>query len=228
MTKSKNKSGRNSDLSGKQKSAIVSAIKLGRKIGELFPGIAEDYRGGMTIAKIVDEYGLNSHFKIAGSVARTAVYFAISGYDGNFSIAEQDPYPGLIADKEEIKRIARKNIEKGSSMSGLAQKKLKTGIHAQTPAEKIKIGRDSAKTKGLVPFSDKEFRLINELSQQLEFKRKTRVNAKKIADAVNEELHDGKTVRTAKNITKALVRAERYKKEGLSFAEKSQKMKKKS
>lgn len=189
---------------------IVRAIILGNELTETHPQIAEDYRSGLTQKMIAEKHRIKN---------KTAIHFALNGYDGSFLLAKRmDSYPGLIADKEELERLARKHSKDALMVSGQEQKKMKIGIHAQTREEKIKNGRDSARAKGLVPFSDKEYKFIFEMGQKNEFKRGKITDAKKLAAATNKKFHRGRQVRTRRTVTKALRRAKAYKAKKLSFA----------
>lgn len=207
-----------SDLSPEQIGAIELGIILGKKIQKLFPQIAEDYRKGLSGKTIEKKYKIKEIFRVKDGVAIKAVYSAIGGYNGNFHNSRQEPYPGLITDREELKKIAERNNVESGKKSGLMQVKEKMGIHSQTPNDKVELGRLASAANGKITFSDEELQFIYELAQKPEFQRRTRIHAMKIAKEVNKKFHNNEETRKPRSIQKAFIRAKIYKNKKLSFA----------
>jgi hypothetical protein len=191
------------DLSGSQKKAIRDGLEIARNIIQNFPLIAADYRTGLSQAAIVKKYQLADVFKTDEQTTTKAVSVALRGYDGKFRnlFPEIDNFPGLIGG-EGMDILAQEHRQR----SGEAQWIESGGIHAQTTDERIKVGRQGAVAQGKNPLSNNEIAEINLLAAQVEFQRNTRINAQKIADALNKKFYQGRDVRTPRQIVKFLSR----------------------
>jgi hypothetical protein len=221
------------DLSDQQKAAIIRSITLGRQIQEDFPEVAEDYRNAeSSLSKIVEKYGLTGKYGVKYRVAETALLHALRGYDGHMRIAEEEPYSGLIANREEAKQIGvvhnsesarvtgKQMVEEQRGIFGLSKERRSEigqesgkkqfergiGIHAQTPAERREIGRLGAISQGKLPYSDEEIAYIRELAKNPFYQRRSSINAMKISEEVNRKFHDGVETRTPEHIKKIFFR----------------------
>jgi len=208
-----------SEFTEKQCGAVILAIRLGKDAQDMFPAMADDYRNGFSARKIVEKYKIKEIFGVEEGVARTIVYNALGGYEGNFVSSKHRAYPGLIEDKEEFKRLAKRNNSESGRKSGLKQFKLKKGIHAQTPRDRLELGSFITIAKGRVPYTEEEFLDIYKLAHTPEFKMGTRIKAEKIAKAVNNKYHKGEEVRNSDKITKAFMRIKRYIEQGILTVE---------
>lgn len=135
------------DLNVSQLRAIKKAACLGRILQDNLPGIAQDYRDGLSQPKIAEKYDIMGKYHVGENTARNAVAFALRGHDNNSGI---ESYPGLIPDKDELSKLGlehqvaaianaltpevRKNSGKKAYKQGL-------GIHARTHEQRIKDSR---------------------------------------------------------------------------------------
>lgn len=216
-------------LSDGQKGGIKQSIALGEDLQRHIPQIAQDYRAGLSLMDIVNKYNIQSAYNVGVSVANNAVYLALAGYDGRFNMFPKPQYPGLIpsADMQILGRnhnastgsligkmlkqtgrgifsISKAERERIGRASGLAQYAKGLGIHSQTREEKRESGRLGITAKGKIPWSDEEIRYVIQLSTNPDYRRKTRIHAQRIYRGVNETHHQGKEVRSPRDITKLL------------------------
>jgi len=208
-----------SEITEKQCGAVILGIRLGKTIQDMFPAMAEDYQNGLSARQIVEKYKIKEIFGVKEGVARTVVYNALGGYDGNFISSKHEAYPGLIEDKEEFKRLAKRHNAESGREAGLKQFKLKKGIHAQTPRDRLELGSFITIAKGRVPYTEEEFLYIYKLAHTPEFKMGIRIKASKVAKAVNNKFHKGEEVRNSDKITKAFMRIKRYIEQGVLTVE---------
>jgi hypothetical protein len=89
-------------------------------------------------------------------------------------------------------------------------------IHGQTRGEKQEAGRAGAKKSGANPYDHEELSRLHQLLGNPEFRRKTRVNAHKIAEVLNLEFHNSELVRTSQGVRQQICRVTRRLKETLS------------
>lgn len=188
------------ELSDSQKAAIKYSLEPGKVIQARFPEIADDYKCGMTQDEILEKYKIGEIFSLGNiSTARMAVSNALRGYDGGMGlVTDIAAYPGLIAGRVELANIAKDHRVAGI-VKQLDQKK---GIHGQTATERRTVGRLGAIAIGGNPFTDKEETLMEELAASPDYRHKSRINAGRIAEEINVQLHNGETVRTAKQVVK--------------------------
>ena len=192
------------ELDDKQKAAIRLSLGLGRIVQIKFPEIADDYRRGMTQDEILEKYNIRQIFSLTNiNTARMVISSALRGYDGRMSqVTNVAPYPGLIADSAELVVLAKDHRVAGIIKQMDDQK----GIHGQTGEDHKRIGRLGAKAIGGNPFTDEEEALVQELAADLTYRRKSRINAQKIAAQINASLHNGAEVRNARQIRKVYCR----------------------
>ena len=182
--------------------AMRRAITLGRTLqDEVGEEIRSLYVGGQNVSDIVDKLNVQKLYgPITINVARTAVYKAIIGYQGE--LRGISPYQGLIDGKDELKKLGRDHIRKVGGMNGrkIFEQKIGVhgrsleqmredgrkagslsgpknfrsglGIHAQTHEQKVELGREAALTRGEVIWTDRELRDLYELSQQEDYRHR--------------------------------------------------------
>ncbi|MEK6855809.1 MAG: hypothetical protein AABX66_01480 [Nanoarchaeota archaeon] len=217
-----------------QMAAIVRGVLDGRLIQTTLPEIAEAYRIGKTVDKIVEEYDIIHRFNIPTfTSARNAIKFALRGYDGEMS-AEQlrdVMYPGLL-DAIELERLGKEHVSSGASKwskenyrngsglfgiteeqriinatkAGKTVKRLGKGIHAMDSAGKRAAAQKGNEMRGYICFSREEEQAIYDLSQQPEmsYGHKGYVNSWKVARKINNMFHHGHEVRNNLSISRKL------------------------
>ena len=100
---------------------------------------------------------------------------------------------------------------RGGNISGLKNYQEKVGIHGRTSEQ---MNQDSLKgvvSRGCIPWSKDEAEYAYSLSQTSQYQcnngaNKGKSNNKKIAETLNNELHDGQLIRTPKSIEAKLFR----------------------
>ena len=215
-------------ISQEELNGMVFSVKIGRKLQVEYPTIADDYRSGLSINSIIERYNITEKYGIKIKTAENAVRYALRGYDGSISITEEDVYPGLILDKDELLNIAhihnvdaskkigermkgegrgifgmsKKEVAEAGKKSGNLQFKNGIGIHAQTIEEHREMGKKIAESQNKIVFSDEEIEFIRTKITDPDYQRGTRINVKKIAELLNESFFDGCEVRTATSVKK--------------------------
>ena len=122
-----------SSLTGEQLFAIRKAGELGKRLQEDFPEIADEYRNGMTLAKISLEYCIQELYDARTSgIARSAVRDALVGYD-----FDGISYLGLIEDPEERRNIGLEHHRE----SGKTLYEMGKGIHGRTAEQMSEHGK---------------------------------------------------------------------------------------
>lgn len=174
-------------LNQKQIAAINLAKRLGKKIAQDYPQIAEDYRRGSTIKKIAENYGFAGEYRlITGKNTWNCLVSALE-----ILIPEEErqvlgrQHMQMTGKKgyEESKGIFSLRVEelgearrKGGLISGRINGrevyKEKKGIHAQSKEEKRKFGKIGILAQGRKPFSDNEKIYFFELCESLEYQYK--------------------------------------------------------
>lgn len=192
---------------------IAKAIDLGKRIQELFPEIAEDYRNGNSLLDIVNKYGIQEEFGIKEATAKKSVSFALRGYGGEFKFffSNKPVYTGLI-DSSELLEIAKiHGVDSGKKLGGKYGSKIgeltfknKTGIHSQTNKEKSNSGKKGLVSQGKTPWTDEELKTAYEMSFNPSYRRGIRVNTGKIAEEINSWFHNRNQIRTSFSVTRAL------------------------
>lgn len=202
-------------IGSKQISAIELGIMLGKEIQVKFSDIAEKYKNDWSLSKLVAHFRIETVFNVKFKVAETAVYRALSGYDGTFRNITVDAYPGLLS-KEELKKHGEDHNQKSGEIVGKKMFENKKGFFAFTQQEKDKARHDSIIASGNVPYTEEELDYIELLASQKEYQKGSCVKVFEIAFEVNLKFHRGAEVRTASTITKARIR--RRKREELKKA----------
>lgn len=216
----------------KERAGMLFSIQLGKSLQETYPTMAADYRSGSSIAEIIKKYDLIKHYSVTYETARMGVRYALTGYEGEITISREAKYRGLIESTEEQAKIANEhNVATGRKVgldlrdakkglfalspemkseigrkSGKAQFEKGIGIHSQTIEERKKSGRALAESLGMTVFSDEEISFIKEKIDDPEYQRRTRINAKKLSDVLNDTFHGGSAIRTPRSIRKIVYR----------------------
>jgi predicted DNA-binding WGR domain protein len=181
----------------KQISASVQARRTGLLIQHTFPQISDDYREGLTHARIVTKHSLDKYFEISYKNACIAVGFAIRGNNGQFGVRE---YQGLITDTKELERLCSEHRRK--SARNLDQSIYRAAGLAGARALNRTVWTDSILTKDEYAPSEDDF--AYRLSLLEDYRRGKLVNNKKIAQQLNDVFHTGREIRTAKSISAKL------------------------
>ncbi len=191
------------------------------------PDLVEKYQ-------IKEQYNLKTH--TAKNAIRYALKGYDGRYDGIKHALKIgiDSYPGLLEDNEEARELGRlhrqdnarahnqrlKQEGKGFFGQTLEEKseagkkggqisfENKLGIHARTPEQMHKRGRDLAESQGKTIYGEEEIQYITELSQHPHYKRGSRLNMSAIVEEVNRKFHRNQPVRTAKSIDHLLRHSE--------------------
>ena len=141
------------DLTPQQIGAIMRSIRLGRTLQQEHPEIADLYRRGYHIRRIVEEIDIKSEYDVTERVAWNGVYYAISGSHGFLETANYEE----IIPEDERERLGAKHLSESSSKNGRRSYEEKKGIHAQTTEEKRELGRRMyEKRDGLFGMSKKQ------------------------------------------------------------------------
>ena len=127
-------------LSGEQRRAIRLAAVIGDEIRKNHPGIADEYRSGLTAPKLVARHGFVHRYAVSRRAAINAVRNAIRGYSGPF----YEPYHGLVADSAERENLALAH----NRQTGTEEYERKRGIHALTHQQKVDAGRKGGLIRG--------------------------------------------------------------------------------
>lgn len=201
-------------LTNRQIAAMHINIELGMTLQQDHPEIAELYKKGYTLSKIVDKLNIMSDYNASSEVARVGVYCAIAGYDGKLGI---DSYNGLINSAERT-RIGKEHIKKVGIDLAKKMRKERKGIFTWTREQHseagkkggIKGGRRSVIARGFTLWTEDEISLAYQLSQQPEYqwsegKYKGKLNLKKIT---HELIKKGYSERTP-NAVGRVIREER-------------------
>ena len=200
--------------------AIIHSIKLGRQLKIDYPEIAEDYRLGFFIPKIIKKYKIMLRYNVNKNIAINSIKRAISGHNGTFNI---DSYEGLITDPSELEKLRLKHNEDnrnllnrlGLDISGLTTEErreigsrigyiggyrsyeLKAGIHGRTIKQRMKDTRKGIKARGLSPWSNSEKKCAYNLSQIQKYRTGKKINTILIREEINRRYHKGKHIRSS-------------------------------
>jgi hypothetical protein len=116
-----------STLEDRQLGAMARATRLGRTLQEDHPEMASLYRSGVSLIKLVERLEIESEYHVSHSIARSGVYSALVGHNGEGNIPS---YKGLVT-KKEIKEIGLEHKRE----AGREGVKVKRGIHARSAAQ---------------------------------------------------------------------------------------------
>jgi hypothetical protein len=202
------------DISPEQVKGMIYSIEQGLRLRQEMPWIADAFKAGASINRISDvlrKKGLVNGTKrtVIGSVT-----YALKGYDGNNLSSRIAPYDGFF-DQEEYNDLwnqhnrgtTREMGRKFGRTNGLNALEKKTGIHAQTPEERLEAIRLGLIAQGKLPWKEEEIRDCFELSQKPEYRKgESRTNWIEISRKVNEKYHGGKNVRSNRAVAKAALR----------------------
>jgi len=188
-----------SELSGEQKIGIKNSIISAFKIQETIPTLADDFIKGSTLEQLVKKYDLESKLNCSYSTAINTVRIALVGYGGNMTFLEGEvpTFSGLI-DKETYDNIVKERMTNVGKKAFFEKK----GIHAQTIDEQKELGRLLSESQGKTVFSDEEIDFLKIKITDPEYQRKSRINAKKLSELLNQKFHGGREVRTPQSVKK--------------------------
>jgi hypothetical protein len=127
-------------LTSQQVGAIRLAAEIGGHIRMDHPGIAEEYRSGLTAPQLVARHGFDHRYGVSRRLAIAAVRKALCGYSGPY----YEPYRGLIEDRSERSGLALAH----NRQTGAEEYERKRGIHALTHEQKSAIGRIGGLIRG--------------------------------------------------------------------------------
>lgn len=152
---------------------IRRAIEKGRELLNN-PEIADEFREGSTLETIA-----STHLpEISPSIGRTAVSYALKGYDGNLTIFNESSYDGLIP-LAEYDALAKQH-----RLQGIAQQQENNvGIFAQTTEEQKAAGNALAEKTGVRIWTDEELELLLDCATNPtgNYTHGSRISAKKIS-----------------------------------------------
>lgn len=194
------------DISSSQMAAMELGISLGERLKTTFPEIGKLYKEGFTLSMLIERFNLTSFLGVKFKVAETAVYRALSGYDGSIKSVDVQTYKGLLT-KEEIDFYGKEHNRISGVEIGRKHFEQKTGMFAMSNTEKAEARRKSIIACGNVPYSDEELAFIEELAQNPEYiKNGGKVKVFEIAFEVNLKFHNGQEIRKPSSITKVRLR----------------------
>lgn len=169
---------------------IHTVLKYGLELQKLFPTIAQEYRK-LSCRKIAKKYKLATRFNIHLDTAISVVQKALRGYDGSIPSIHIEAYHGLLTEKE-MDTLGQEHVRLSGVKTGKAQVKAGTGIHAQTPMERVKAIYNALRARGIknpkpiVPFGEEEKKFIISLTKKKAYQRDGFICNQKIADMVNK------------------------------------------
>ena len=141
----------NIELTKEQITAIKRGVGLGRTLQKDYPEIADLYRQGYTLQKIVEKLDIKSHYNVSNNVACSGVHRAITGYHSN---PKDGFYDGLMDDNER-ESISRKHIQKNGVKVGYMFLKERKGLFGITPKQLAEAGRKGGHKAGTKLYREK-------------------------------------------------------------------------
>ena len=214
-----------------QKARLRFSVQAGKQIQLRYPQIAQEFLDGASFLDLVKKYNIQNELGLtSANTAESAVRFALVGFEAKPGVRDMESYSGLIEDKEVYKNAAKKHQQNQGATTGRLTQKEGSGIFAMTAEERSEVGRKSgtalferkvgvhcvsleqkmaygrkaAIANGLKPFSEEEILLIKKLALLDTFRRGIKIDAKKITEKVNQELHEGNQIRKSRQISKFL------------------------
>jgi hypothetical protein len=201
----------------------IKAISLSEKYGKIIAreleGVVEDYRNGSTILEIIEKYHIGERYGLTTErCCVTSVSNALgillskeerraleSEHHSKKAIELYEEGVGLFSLSEERKQEVR---SKAGKIGGQVSYSKGKGFFSLSEEEKrrnsSKGGKAAAVSQGHVPFEDDEKELVLELSQLLEYQKGSRIRTTKIAELLNQRLHNGENIRNERSITNLL------------------------
>lgn len=164
-------------------------------------GIAEDYKGGMSLGDIATNYDVCGKFGVEEGDARDIVHIALGGnresigpsFAGLLTPKEMEKYG-----KEHQRDAGMKTFKNGVGMFGLSER--------EEEQRNIRGGRAGAVLKGYVLWKKGEGSLAYILSMSDVYKSNRGISSKLIAECVNNLWHEGESVRNANSIRAFLMK----------------------
>jgi hypothetical protein len=197
-------------MSAEKTHAISLSVELGGILQRDHREIANMYRQGYTLDRIVDRLKIQSQYGIRiRKIALNAVDIALSGHRGGFG---HGPYEGLISDEERVK-LRREHYQNASRVS----QSNNTRIFRLNPETGRGLGLEKIQeinaSRGITSWvkrremiGDSACCITDEiesayfLSQLPEYQHGDLVNNAKIAERLNECYHSGKNVRNWRTV----------------------------
>ena len=206
-------------MSTKFEKSQVTALKLSASIGrklqiDLGYKLSESYRRGMTREQIINYFDIKGLYHASGNVAGKAIYFAITGYNGNLG---GETYEGLIG-MDELSSL-RKQHEIDNGIKIFRDSK---GIHAMTTIERRKLSqktignlskqqrkeivRLATISRGQIPWEDEEIAELIKCLGDKSYKKGNLSDNVAIARRLNEVFYRNRTVRDRLSVYRAIYR----------------------
>lgn len=208
-------------ISSNQKLAIGYAVEKGLELQEKVPRIADEFCYGKTLAELAEDAEVKTIVRGVKDTRIRAVSYALKG---------NEEYSGLI-DKEKYKLIWNEHLrahaaslheqmrangtgiynpnkeERKRFIEGIVktQKKKGVGIHGQTVDERREASRLAVLASGRTPWEDE---VLDYCYQR--YNDPNLENLQQIADEINAKYYDGKDLRSADGVSRAIVRWRRH------------------
>src|SRR3989344_4197108 len=112
--------------------AIGNAVRIGKRIKEQIPEVADSIREGLSLSKIVERFEIDLKYQVNSVVAQRAVSYAAWGYEGG---AFGERYHGLIGEDETRELQAERK-----RMQGKKYAREKIGTHSMSVRKRKAIG----------------------------------------------------------------------------------------
>tara|TARA_Y100000034_G_scaffold134205_2_gene201953 strand:+ start:77 stop:709 length:633 start_codon:yes stop_codon:yes gene_type:complete len=183
--------------------AICSSIEGGKMIQESLPDVASDYQNGKSLSHIVKTRNLVDLIEArTKNIAMSSLYYALAGYNGNFSECDTETYEGLLPLGELEKASTEHKAESGRINGKL---KMPKGFAVMDKERVREISQIQIANRGIVPFSRKEEALLLELSTDDNYLHQSgrvvgRINYSLVIDKINNDIHKGNPIRDSDSL----------------------------
>jgi len=134
------------EISHKQIMAVKRSIKLGRTLQKNHPEIADLYRKGDSMMKIVEDLRITTDYNVTEAVARGATQRAIWGGNGEYGTNQ---YNGLIPEEERENLAREHQINSGNEILRRG-----VGIHGLTPEQRTEVAKMGGKVSGSKSYTE--------------------------------------------------------------------------
>jgi len=125
------------DVEHDQRIAVIEGIRIGHQLQMDYPEIADDFRRGESYTTLATKYGVAEKYQVSPGIARIAVKWSLSGYDGRYrGFGGCTKFKGLIA-KPELEQICADHEISG----GIKAREMGLGVHSLTEEERLKIAK---------------------------------------------------------------------------------------
>ncbi|MEK6800544.1 MAG: hypothetical protein AABY10_05055 [Nanoarchaeota archaeon] len=186
----------------RQIAAIKKIIGLARSLKNKHPEIANLYRSGMFVSRIEAELSLSNSYGVSVNVARQAIGFAIRGHSQGYGL---DAFEGLITDREELSRLESEHKTLNGAEIGNYTRDARIGVFAMSKEDIVNAGKASVLARGRILWrpateesvSEEDYLLrIHAEHEHSSGRYAGRINYNSLANAMNEEYHNGEKVRS--------------------------------